>query len=305
MTAPRTVSVPAPGAHGGDGAAVAAALGVNVDQLLDLSMSLNPAAPDVRPIVARHLDELGRYPDPARATAAFAEVLGLPASQVLLTNGGAEAITLAARTVGGGVVAEPEFALHPRAAGGPRWRSNPHNPSGLLAAADLTADVWDEAFWPLATGTWTRGDAARGAVVLGSLTKLFACPGLRIGYLVAGDEDVVAAATREQPHWAVNGLALAALPDLLATADLAGWSASIAGGRAELADLLRRHGLACRPSDANWVLVDGAGDLRAELAGQGVLVRDCASFGLPGTVRIAVPGPDGLARLEEALCRAR
>jgi len=30
-------------------------------------------------------------------------------------------------------------------------------------------------------------------------------------------------------------------------------------------------------------------------------VRDCASFGLPGTVRIAVPPPEGLERLDAAL----
>jgi histidinol-phosphate/aromatic aminotransferase/cobyric acid decarboxylase-like protein len=34
-----------------------------------------------------------------------------------------------------------------------------------------------------------------------------------------------------------------------------------------------------------------------------VLVRDCASFGLPGTARIAVPGDTGLDRLLAALDR--
>ena len=33
----------------------------------------------------------------------------------------------------------------------------------------------------------------------------------------------------------------------------------------------------------------------------GIVVRDCASFGLDGVVRIAVPDADGLARLEHAL----
>jgi histidinol-phosphate/aromatic aminotransferase/cobyric acid decarboxylase-like protein len=32
-----------------------------------------------------------------------------------------------------------------------------------------------------------------------------------------------------------------------------------------------------------------------------VLVRDCTNFGLDGTVRIAVPNADDLARLDRAL----
>ncbi len=296
---------PAPGSHGGDGAALAAALGVDVASIVDLSLSVNPFAPDIRAVVAPYLDELTRYPDPARATAALAETMGVDADQLLITNGGAEAIALVAGVVGGGVLAEPEFGLHPRAPSGPRWRSNPHNPIGLLAAPGDRADVWDEAFYPLSTGTWTRGDLARGAIVVGSLTKLFACPGLRIGYLACGDTKVVDAARRAQPQWSVNGLALAALPPLLAAARLVTWSAELAALRAELSGLLAAHGLAAGASDANWVLVPGAGDLRNRLAAHGVLVRDCASFDMAGTVRIAVPGPNGLARLDEALGRSR
>ena len=79
----------------------------------------------------------------------------------MLTNGGAEAIALVAAELGAGEVVDPEFSLYRRhlptvAAGAGRWRSNPSNPLGALAAADDVAAVWDEAFWPLATGTWTR-----------------------------------------------------------------------------------------------------------------------------------------------------
>lgn len=296
---------PPPGAHGGDGDALARALGVDVADIVDLSMSLNPFAPDVAEVAAAHLDGLARYPDPARASAALAEAIGVAKGQILVTNGGAEAISLVAGLVGGGVVAEPEFALHPRSAGGPRWRSNPHNPTGLLATSDTRADVWDEAFYPLAAGAWTRGDVDRGAIVVGSLTKLFACPGLRIGYLICADEDLVGRARLAQPQWSVNGLALAALPSLLHSARLPEWSTAIADLRGQLANLLAAHGLKSQPSDANWVLVGDAGGLRAGLAASGILVRDCANFGMVDTVRMAVPGPAGLDRLAGALGRLR
>ncbi len=67
--------------------------------------------------------------------------------------------------------------------------------------------------------------------------------------------------------------------------------------------MLRGAGLDPEPSDANFVLVRAPG-LRDRLAPHGVLVRDCASFGLPDHVRIAVPDDAGLARLEEVLCAA-
>ena len=291
------MTVPPSGSHGGDGRAVARALGLDPDGVLDLSQSLNPLAPDPVPTVARHLGAMRAYPDPADATSALARAIGVDQGRLLLTNGGAEAIALVAAELGGRVV-EPEFGLHPRG-GDALWRSNPHSPSGLLAGADEIAEVWDEAFFPLATGRWTRSD---GRAVVGSLTKLLACPGLRLGY-VLGEPDLVARCRARQPQWAVNAVAAAALPDLLETVDLPGWSAGVAGLRRALADLLTSFGLSVRPSDANWMLVDRGG-LREALAPRGVVVRDCASFGLQGVTRIAVPSAEGLERLAAALASA-
>jgi len=293
--------VPPPGPHGGDAEVVAAALGLDVGDVLDLSQSLNPVAPDPVAVVQRHSESVRRYPDPRHATTALADVMGVDMGRLLLTNGGAEAIGLVADDMGG-KVEEPEFSLHPRG-GDALWRSNPHSPSGRLARPDERADVWDEAFYPLATGSWTLRD--EGAVVVGSLTKLLACPGLRVGYVLGppGDSSFVARCRRRQPAWSVNGLAVAALPELLAQVDLGRWSAQIASLRADLVAVLARHGLSARPSDANWVLVESP-DLRARLAPWGVVVRDCTSFGLPGVFRIAVPSAAGLEQLDSALGRA-
>jgi len=298
------VTLPPPGPHGGDGHAVAVALGVDPASVLDLSVSLNPFAPDVRALALGHLDALSRYPDPARATRTLAAVVGVDASRVVLTNGGSEAIALVAGELGPGSVDEPDFSLYRRhlpavVAGAPRWRSNPRNPTGRLAAPGETAAVWDEAFYPLATGAWTRGDA--GAVVVGSLTKVFACPGLRLGYVLAPDPYLAERLRRRQPRWSVNGLAAALVPELLERADVAAWATAIAALRAQLVDVLHAHGLVPRPSDAPFVLVDRAAGLRDRLAPLGIVVRDCTSFGLPGCARIAVPDPDGLGRLDRAL----
>lgn len=310
--------MPPAGPHGGDGRELAAALGLGVGQrdLLDLSQSCNPFAPDPAPAVARQLTAgaLGRYPDrldQERAIAALGEVLGVAPGRLLVTNGGAEAIALVCAELGRGWVDEPDFSLYRRHLSvldptGPRLRSDPHNPTGLLAAAGEAAAVWDEAFYPLATGRWSAG---RPAVTLGSLTKVLGCPGLRLGYVVVPPDDggsiglpgLRRRLAERQPRWSVGTAALGALPELLAEADPPAWAARIRQGRTELTRLLEAHGLRPRPSDANFVLVDGAAGLREALAPRGVVVRDCSSFGMPGVARVAVPDDDGLERLARAL----
>jgi histidinol-phosphate/aromatic aminotransferase/cobyric acid decarboxylase-like protein len=299
-----TAPVPAPGEHGGDGPRLAAALGVDPADVLDLSQSLNPFAPDAAPLVERAADQVARYPDATGATVALAAALGADPDRVLLTNGGAEAIALVAAELPVGRVDEPDFSLYARhlrevRAAGARWRSNPHNPTGRLAGDDEHADVWDEAFFPLAAGRWTRGDV--GSIVVGSLTKVFACPGLRMGYVIAPDPDLVERLRARQPQWSVGSIACAVLPHLLERADLGAWSRGIAKLRDELVTLLYEAGLRADPSDAPFVLVRDAAGVRDRLARHGVLVRDTSSFGLTNGIRVAVPGADGLERLAGAL----
>ncbi len=299
-----TANVPPPGRHGGDGARLAAALGIPLEEVLDLSLSLNPCAPDAAALVAKHATAAGRYPDARPPTAALAAAMAVDPERLVLTNGGAEAIALVAAEHPIGQVQAPDFSLYERHLAqldptGLRWRSNPNNPTGRLAPPDARAEVWDEAFYPLATGRWSRGDA--DAVVVGSLTKLFACPGVRLGYVVAPTADAARRLAARQPEWSVSSIACAIVPDLLATADLPAWAEAIAARRARLDAMLRDAGFVPDPSDANFVLVRDAAGLRERLARRGVLVRDTGSFGIGAGVRIAVPDHSDLDRLHAAL----
>ena len=306
--------IPPPGAHGGDAEVLAEALGLEPRQILDLSATLNPLAPDVGLLVQGVAEAARRYPEPSRATAALAEAIGVDKRRLLLTNGGAEAIALVAGELGQAEIVEPEFSLWrrhltgarpvPGLPGGGRVRSNPNNPTGELASDDEIAMVWDEAFYPLSTGRWTRGDSERGAIVVGSLTKLFACPGLRLGYVIAPEPNVTERLAARQPMWSVNALALGVLPQLLESARLEAWASDLGELRRSLASIFQGYGLSVVAAAAPWILVRQGAWLRAALGRRGVLIRDCASFGLVDTVRIAVPGPSGLARLAETLDRA-
>lgn len=296
----------ASGEHGGDAASVAAALGVDRSSLIDLSMSMNPVAPDVRRVLAGRLDSIADYPDAGAATQALAEAMGVDRSRLVLTNGGAEAIALVASTMDAGHVVEPEFSLYARHLvaldpAAPRWRSNPSNPLGRLADDGESAAVWDEAFWPIATGTWTdrRLDDLH-VWRLGSLTKLWACPGLRLGYAIAPDERSADLITSRQPQWSVSSLALAVVEPMLDRTDLAGWSTATRDMRRSFAESIRATGFPVEDTDSTWILVEGQQGLRERLIPHGVLVRDCTNFGLAGVSRVAVPRADDVDRVLRA-----
>lgn len=297
------------GEHGGDAVAVAAGLGVPRSSLIDLSMSMNPVAPNVRRVLASRLDTIADYPDPTAATRALADAMGIDQSLLVLTNGGSEAIALVASTMDGGHVVEPEFSLYARHLEtldpqAPRWRSNPSNPLGSLADPDASAAVWDEAFWPIATGTWTdRRLDGQPVWRLGSLTKLWACPGLRLGYVIAPSERSAEVIRNRQPRWSVSSLALAIVEPMLAQTDLVGWATAMSDMREAFVGQLRELGFRVSSTESNWVLVTDEPRLRERLMAHHVLVRDCTNFGLENVSRVAVPRSGDVERVVRAFSR--
>ena len=118
--------------HGAHGAEAARALGGEpVGGFLDFSANINPLGPPEGALAAAQqalVGEVGAYPDARypKLCAALAGYLGVPQETVLPTNGGAEALFLAARvaaevrTGGRAVVLDPtfsEYAAAARAAG--------------------------------------------------------------------------------------------------------------------------------------------------------------------------------------------
>ncbi|MEJ7799171.1 MAG: hypothetical protein WKF60_01550, partial [Ilumatobacter sp.] len=158
-------SITQPEPHGGDAVAVARAAGIDRHDLIDLSMSMNPFAPDVEAVLADRLGAIRDYPDTSLSELALSAAIGVDPARLVLTNGGAEAIALVAAINPTGRVDEPEFSLYRRHLtvvddDAPRWQSNPSNPLGRLRNTPVTVrpkpGVWDEAFYPLATGRWTN-----------------------------------------------------------------------------------------------------------------------------------------------------
>lgn len=145
--------------------------------------------------------------------------------------------------------------------------------------------------------------------VFRSLTKFYAIPGLRAGYLVGPQAAVSRLASAREP-WTLSVPAMAAAKACLLQDEYRSRSLeTIPLLRRNLAAGLENLGLTVFPSDANFLLTrlkgvgQTAGRLAALLRQKRILVRDCADFPSldPRYLRVAVRGPDDNARLLSAM----
>ena len=147
--------------------------------------------------------------------------------------------------------------------------------------------------------------AGASVLVVHSMTKLHATPGIRVGY-VTGPASLIARLARLQPAWSVSATSLAAGHAMLAVEEPQRIAArEVTQTRAVLMDGLRASLDAndVHEGGANFVLarVGDARAFRLALMRRGFLVRDCTSFWLPDWVRIAVPVEVAARRLLRAL----
>ena len=141
----------------------------------------------------------------------------------------------------------------------------------------------DEAFIDYCPEYSLRRRVARSPalVILGSLTKALALPGLRLGYLAAPPALIAELGARALP-WRLNSLAdavAAALPGH--GEDFERIRALNARRRAAFAARLAALGAEVRPSEANFLLCDFHRDMRpaaAALRRRGMPVRLCGGF---------------------------
>ncbi|RUT28408.1 pyridoxal phosphate-dependent class II aminotransferase [Paenibacillus zeisoli] len=133
-------------------------------------------------------------------------------------------------------------------------------------------------------------------ILVRSMTKFYAIPGLRLGYGIA-HPDIIRAMTNKQVTWSVNQLALVAGQICMAAPPSyeASTISLITEERRRLREGLGRLGCRTWAGEANFLLVrlpDGwtASQMQNELGQRGVLIRSCAMYpGLgEGDIRVAV-----------------
>ena len=271
------------------------------------------------------LDVVRSYPEPSAASLErmIARECGINPDEVLVTSGAVDAIYLIAqayRHEGTCHILQPTFreyedacrvfGYQEREDGALCWLCNPNNPTGdVLAAEDVLALaerhrllIVDQSYedYTMAPLLAPADVVSREDIILlHSMTKRYAVPGLRLGYVTASAQ-VISRLREQYRPWAINALSLEAGKWLVeqgktAIPDLTSYLAETQRLRSMLNGI---DGIETLDTQTNFFLCTirqaTAAQLKEYLAREhGILIRDASNFtGLtPHHFRIATQSP--------------
>ncbi len=306
--------------HGGDIFAAAERRGVPWQQVLDFSASINPLGPSprVKEAILSSLERVAHYPSifSTDLRLRLAREWGIQPEQILTGNGAVDLLRDFCTCFPAGHLAVPVFSefhrLWPTASfcridDAKTWPeqgsvvvTRPVNPTGSLIDAEVMVAylrrskatvLVDESFIDFSGASSLVGLAAEfpHLLVLRSLTKFHALPGLRVGALVGHPETIRRLSHLGTP-WAVNVLAEQAA--LAALDDREHADATRKFVRQERAWLAQQISAMpdtrVWPSEANYIYIEipYASDLVQFAAKRDILIRDCTTW--PGWERSAI-----------------
>lgn len=317
--------MPAEFPHGGGVEAAARRWQCDVSELLDLSTGLHPSgAPVWLPEwLQEHASLIAHYPEttgePARS--ALADDFGVGPENILITAGAQAVIEVVFQAMGWKSVAieVPCYSEPIRCANRAGclvqpfetgelipdsealWLTTPSNPFGDVKSFPKGyAGLLDESYMPFSQRR-SLGELTK-VIRLGSLTKSFCIPGLRLGYVIA-DAKTIELLNGWLPPWPASTLGLHLLPRLLQEADQR--DEQIVLGRDRLSTLLRSFDWEVAPSEASFLIAKPNGSM-PDFSSEKILVRAFPEWPqLKGWIRFGLPGDEqGWKRLEQALCQS-
>ena len=196
---------------------------------------------------------------------------------------------------------------------------NPNNPTGRTVEPWLMEQILnhtrqhnirfflDECFLDLSQ----RGESLKARLrdnsqlfILKAFTKSYGMAGVRLGYGMSADENLLRKMSEAVQPWNVSSLAQAAgVAALKEQPFLQRARQTIFTQKAWLFDQLEALGLKVFPSDANFLLFYGPEGLHSALKQYGIAIRNCDNYhGLgAGWYRIAVRLPEENERLIQAM----
>lgn len=145
-------------------------------------------------------------------------------------------------------------------------------------------------------------------IIVRSMTKMYAIPGIRLGYAVAHPE-IIASLKSTAPHWNVNGIA--AVIGALCLDEEAYRENAIRHARAELVkmtEFLKGYGCIVTKSESNFLSFKprDAGKLYRDMLAKGIVLRHSENFrGMDGRwLRIGMKSSEEMEELRRELASA-
>lgn len=193
--------------------------------------------------------------------------------------------------------------------------ANPNNPTGYLADSTFMKQiighckekhiyvVADECFMDFCEKNYSVLPLLcdyDNLIVVRAFTKLFAIPGVRLGYMLSKNEAVRQKVQRNLPEWNVSVLAQMAGEACIRESEYIKETASyVSRQRRLLSDGLKKLGFKVYKSDADFILFYSKLPLYDILLNKGILIRGCSNYvGLSeGYFRVAVKTFDENVRL--------
>lgn len=189
---------------------------------------------------------------------------------------------------------------------------NPNNPTGRLMRREYIEKIvsgcrkrntkifLDECFMELGS-TDFHGLSPEvlnenpNSFILKAFTKTYAMPGLRLGYGISADKNLLEKMSRFTQPWNVSSVSEKAGLAALSEREYVKKAREIIKEEIpRVSSELRTLGFTVVPSEANFILFyTGSSDLKLRLLEKGMLIRDCSNFsGLgPGWYRIGIKLP--------------
>ncbi len=175
---------------------------------------------------------------------------------------------------------------------------NPNNPTGLLTDRELLKALvkrarsfgvrvcLDECFLDFVPEreAYTLGNFIGefpNLVILKSFTKLYAMPGLRLGYVISSDRELLAGMERAGQPWSVSGPAQAAGMGALKAAGFRERTLNlIEGERKRMKAEMERLGFFVYDGRANYLCFRAPGErnLCEKLLARGIILRSCGNY---------------------------
>ena len=269
------------------------------------------------------LELIKHYPEPnaESLTENLAIFLSISAKNILVTNGSAEAFYLTAQQYkkSKSLIVIPSFSEYEDACIANNhqveyvvyedlserldssinlvWLGNPNNPNGriipkqvILELCNSNSDkifIIDEAYSELCNNFETLTaytNQYSNLIVIQSLTKTFAIPGIRLGYIVSSEKNI-SAITRYKIPWSVNSIAIEAGNYIINNYQhlLPKKEELLKESRNLQEELTEIKGIEVLSSDCNFILArlrnGKAKDLKEFLVNEyGLLIRDASNF---------------------------